>query len=65
MKGPASIKLLVLYKYPTCGVDNVIKVYISSLQAAKWGNAALIITPPKECPMNEILLIRSNLINFM
>ena len=52
---PASINELDEYIYPKCGDDNVKNVNILSWYLIKWGNAARIITPPNEWPINESL----------
>lgn len=50
---PVSTTLLDDKRNPKCGVARVMKVYILSLYLSRWGRAARMINPPKECPTNE------------
>lgn len=50
---PAPTIFELLYEYPRCGEERVRKVYICSLYCSRWGRAARMINPPKECPMKD------------
>lgn len=54
---PASIKVLLLQAYPRWGLENEMKECIYYLYSDKWGNAARIMTPPRECPRKLILYV--------
>lgn len=47
--------LLEVYMYPKCGVERLKYENILSEYSSKCGKEALIINPPKECPIKLIL----------
>jgi hypothetical protein len=55
---PRFICFLELLRKPKWGVENEIYVYIFFYKSFIFGNAALIIKPPIECPIKEIWSIK-------
>ena len=51
---PASITDDAFTLYPKCGVEKVIRVWNFPLRSRSLGKAALMINPPRLCPINEI-----------